>query len=51
MDGHNHNIDQLTNVDSFVEGLKVPKMILSTSTMVDGETELAENTFHFVYTE
>ena len=51
MNGHNHDIESLDNVPEFVESLKVPKMILSTSTLADGESELAENTFHFVYSD
>lgn len=51
MEGHKHNIGSLNGVDDFVEELRVPKMQLGTSTLVDGESELAENTFYFVYEE
>ena len=51
MNGHNHDIESLDNVPEFVESLKVPKMVLSTSTLADGQSELAENTFHFVYSD
>lgn len=51
MNGHNHGIEGLEGVDTFIESLKVPKMVLSTSTLSDGESDLEENTFHFVYVE
>lgn len=47
MVGHTHSVEELTNVET----LKIPKMRLSTSPLLDGESELAENTFYFVYEE
>lgn len=47
MVGHTHTVDEITDVES----LNIPKMRLGTSTMIDGETELPENTFYFVYEE
>lgn len=47
MVGHTHSVEEITNVET----LKIPKMRLSTSPLLDGESELAENTFYFVYEE
>ena len=51
MNGHIHGINDLKDINTFVESLSIPKMVLSTSTLADGESELAENTFYFVYEE
>lgn len=49
MSGHKHTTADITDIDELKA--TIPKMILSTGTLVDGLTELAENTFHFVYEE
>ena len=49
MTGHTHSIAEMTDLNIVTD--TIPKMQLSTSTLVDGESELAENTFYFVYEE
>lgn len=49
MVGHTHTSDELTDKAEFIESLNIPTMRLSTSTLTAGESELAENTFYFVY--
>lgn len=51
MVGHTHSVNEITDLGTYVESLKIPTMRLSTSTLIDGESELAENTFYFVYEE
>jgi hypothetical protein len=51
MVGHKHTADELSDKEEFVESLQIPKMRLSTATLVDGVSELPENTFYFVYNE
>ena len=51
MVGHTHTVDEITDMETYVDSLKIPTMRLGTSTMIDGETELPENTFYFVYEE
>lgn len=47
MNGHTHDIEKMEGVEELKA--TIPKMVLSTATLADGESELAENTFHFVY--
>lgn len=49
MVGHSHSLSSISDLDELKA--TIPKMILSTSTLADGESELAENTFHFVYAD
>lgn len=49
MVGHTHDIERMDGIDDLKA--TIPKMVLSTATLADGESELAENTFHFVYVE
>lgn len=51
MEGHDHKVADITDMEERLIELKVPKMILGTSTLVDGESELPENNFYFVYEE
>ena len=51
MVGHKHSVSEMTDIEERLTELHVPTMRLSTSTLVDGESELAENTFYFVYEE
>ena len=51
MVGHTHTADELSNKEEFVESLNIPKMRLSTGTLIDGVSDLPENTFYFVYNE
>lgn len=47
MNGHTHTLSDMTDLEELKA--TIPKMILSTGTLADGVSELAENTFHFVY--
>ncbi len=49
--GHQHKVSDMSDMESYVESLKIPKMVVSTSTLADGVSDLEENTFHFVYEE
>lgn len=47
--GHTHSLEDVTDLDELKE--TIPSMLLGTSTLVDGSSELPENTFYFVYEE
>lgn len=49
MTNHEHTLSSIKDLADLKA--TIPKMILSTSTLADGVSELAENTFHFVYAE
>lgn len=51
MVGHEHKVAEITDMEDYVESLMIPKMRLSTGTLVDGVSELPTNTFYFVYNE
>lgn len=51
MNGHSHKTVEVTDLEDRLTELRVPTMKLNTATLVDGESELAENTFYFVYEE
>lgn len=51
MNGHTHSVEEMTDLEERLTDLRVPTMKLNTATLVDGESELAENTFYFVYEE
>jgi hypothetical protein len=49
MTGHQHTLESISDLDDLKA--TIPKMVLSTSRLVDGNSPLEENTFWFVYEE
>ena len=49
MVGHEHKLSDVSDLDDLKN--TIPKMVLSLNTLIDGESELPENTFYFVYEE
>jgi hypothetical protein len=49
MTGHQHTLESISDLGDLKA--TIPKMVLSTSTLVDGISPLEENTFWFVYEE
>lgn len=49
MVGHQHKLSDVSDLQELKD--TIPKMVLSLTTLIDGESELPENTFHFVYEE
>ena len=47
LEGHTHDLSDLVNLDELKA--EIPKMQMSTQTLVDGKSPLPENTFYFVY--
>ena len=45
--GHHHELSDITDLESLTS--KIPKMEVSTVSLADGTSPLAENTFYFVY--
>lgn len=51
MNGHTHSVGEMTDLEERLIDLRVPTMQLNTAPLVEGESELPENTFYFVYEE